>query len=104
MQTAFVEAFNGRLRDECLNENLFGNLAEARRIVETWRADYTPHRPQRSLDGQTPTEFPQRLRSNRPAPLEPRIGYNPIERKKHERMLHMNGYGSGGNVRISTMP
>lgn len=40
MQNAFVESFNGRLREECLNENLFGNLAEARRIIETWRIDY----------------------------------------------------------------
>jgi len=58
------------------------------------------HRPHRSLDGQTLTEFPQRLRSNQPAPLEPHIDYNPIERKKHERMLHMNGTDQGGNVSL----
>jgi len=40
MQNAFVESFNGRLRDECLNEHIFGNLAEARKIIETWRIDY----------------------------------------------------------------
>lgn len=73
MQNAFVESFNGRLRDECLNENLFGNLAEARRIIETWRIDYN-NRPHTSLDGQTPTQFAQRLRSIRPAPLELRKG------------------------------
>ena len=74
MQNAFVESFNGRLRDECLNENLFGNLAEARRIIETWRIDYKINRPHTSLNGQTPTEFAQRLRSTRPASLELRIG------------------------------
>lgn len=74
MQNAFVESFNGRLRDECLNENLFGNLAEARRIIETWRIDYNINRPHTSLDGQTPTEFAQRLHSNRPASLELRKG------------------------------
>lgn len=74
MQNAFVESFNGRLRDECLNENLFGNLAEARRIIETWRIDYNINRPHTSLNGQTPTEFAQRLRSTRPASLELRIG------------------------------
>ncbi len=74
MQNAFVESFNGRLRDECLNENLFGNLAEARRIIETWRIDYNINRPHTSLNGQTPTEFAQRLSSNRPASLELRIG------------------------------
>ena len=40
MQNAFVESFNGRLRDECLNEHLFSSLREARRIIEAWRIDY----------------------------------------------------------------
>jgi len=44
MQNAFVESFNGRLRDECLNEHIFGNLAEARKIIENWRIDYNTHR------------------------------------------------------------
>lgn len=39
MQNAFVENFNGRLRDACLNEHIFGNLAEARKIIESWRID-----------------------------------------------------------------
>ena len=42
MQNAFVESLNGRLRDECLNEHIFGNLAEAREIIETWRIGYVP--------------------------------------------------------------
>ncbi len=67
MQNAFVGSFNDSLRDECLNENLFGNLAEARRIIETWRIDYNINRPHTSLDGQTPTEFAQQLRSAGPA-------------------------------------
>lgn len=74
MQNAFVESFNGRFRDECLNENLFSNLAEARRIIETWRIDYNTDRPHTSLDGQTPTEFAQSLPSTRPASLELRKG------------------------------
>ena len=57
MQNAFVESFNGRLRDECLNEHIFGNLAEARRIIENWRIDYNLNRPHTSLDGLTPYEF-----------------------------------------------
>ncbi|WP_208353111.1 integrase core domain-containing protein [Pseudaestuariivita rosea] len=57
-----------------LNENLFGNLAEARRIIETWRIYYNINRPHTSLAGQTPTEFAQRLRSTRPASLELRNG------------------------------
>ena len=42
MQNGFVESFNGRLRDERLNEHLFANLKEAREIIEEWRSDYTP--------------------------------------------------------------
>ena len=57
MQNGFVESFNGRLRDECLNEHLFDGLADARRIITSWRADYNDERPHTSLDGLTPSEF-----------------------------------------------
>ncbi|GGG52012.1 hypothetical protein GCM10010964_43980 [Caldovatus sediminis] len=59
-QNAFVESFNGRLRDECLNEHLFGSLAEARRLIEAWREDYNRVRPHGSLGGRTPEEFARR--------------------------------------------
>lgn len=59
-QNSFIESFNGRLRDECLNEHLFANLAEARRIIEAWRVDYNTARPHSSLGGLTPTEFAAR--------------------------------------------
>ena len=52
--------FNGRLRDECLNEHLFANLTEARDIIEEWRNDYNTNRPHSSLNGLTPTEFAAR--------------------------------------------
>ena len=42
MQNGFVESFNGRLRDECLNEHLFTSYGQARRIIERWRHDYNP--------------------------------------------------------------
>ena len=60
MQNGFVESFNGRLRDECLNEHLFANLTQARRIIEEWRIDYNTNRPHTSLNGLTPTEFAAR--------------------------------------------
>ena len=59
-QNGFIESFNGRLRDECLNEHLFTNLVEARRIIEAWKIDYNTRRPHSSLDGLTPTEFAAR--------------------------------------------
>jgi len=60
MQNGFVESFNGRLRDECLNEHLFRGLTDARRILEDWRDDYNHARPHTSLGGLTPTEFATR--------------------------------------------
>lgn len=57
VQNAFIESFNGKLRDECLNENWFNNLEEAKNIIEEWRKDYNGKRPHTALDGLTPTEF-----------------------------------------------
>jgi putative transposase len=59
-QNGFIESFNARLRDECLNEQLFNSLAEARQIIEAWRIDYNTKRPHTSLEGLTPTEFAAR--------------------------------------------
>jgi putative transposase len=60
MQNGFVESFNGRLRDECLNEHLFSSYAQAQHIIETWRNDYNHNRPHTSLNGLTPIEFANR--------------------------------------------
>ena len=73
-QNAFVESFNGRLRDECLNESLFGNLAEARHIIENWRIDYNTQRPHTSLGGLAPAVYARQNRNHRPASLELRNG------------------------------
>ena len=57
MQNAFVESFNGRLRDECLNEHVFTTLAKARRIIEAWRIDYNTVRPHGRLGRLPPAVF-----------------------------------------------
>ena len=57
VQNAYVESFNGRCRDECLNEHWFERLDEARREIEEWRQDYNDYRPHSSLGNQTPREF-----------------------------------------------
>ena len=59
VQNAFVESFNSRLRDECLNEHVFLSLAEARATIEAWRDDYNYCRPHSSLGALTPVEFAQ---------------------------------------------
>jgi putative transposase len=55
-QNAFSESFNGRLRDECLNETLFTSLRHARMVLSTWRQDYNTVRPHSKLGGRAPAE------------------------------------------------
>jgi putative transposase len=71
VQNAFIESFNSKLRDECLNEQVFGSLAEARGIIAAWRQDYNHLRPHSSLGGLTPIEFAHRQGDR---PLEQVIG------------------------------
>lgn len=56
-ENAFIESFNGKLRNECLNENWFVSLEEVRKTIEEWRIDYNENRPHSSLGGLTPKEF-----------------------------------------------
>jgi putative transposase len=68
VQNAFIESFNSRLRDECLNEHVFVSLAEAREIITAWRHDYNHVRPHSSLGALTPIEFADQQGDR---PLEP---------------------------------
>ena len=60
-QNAYVESFNGRFRDECLNEHWFMSLAHARALIEDWRREYNEERPKRSLGGLTPAQYAKQL-------------------------------------------
>ena len=62
MQNGLVESFNGRMRDEQLNEHLFDSLRHARNLVAAWRDDFNHHRPHSSLAGLTPAEYDSRLK------------------------------------------
>jgi len=62
-QNAYVESFNGRLRDECLNEHWFTSLAHARAAIEYWRRDYNEQRPKKDLGGVPPAVYALRLSS-----------------------------------------
>lgn len=65
-QNAFIESFNGRFRDECLNDHWFTSLPQARILITAWRRDYNQHRPHSSLDYLTAAEFAAKHRSSDP--------------------------------------
>jgi transposase InsO family protein len=60
-QNAYVESFNGRFRDECLNEHWFTSLAHAQAVIETWRQEYNDERPKKGLGGLTPAAYARTL-------------------------------------------
>ena len=86
-QNGFVESFNGRLRDECLNEEVFATLAEARVVIERWRQDYNHVRPHSAHGGLSPETARINHASGRlhnptrsaaqPLPPAPEITYQP---------------------------
>ena len=65
-QNAYIESFNGKFRDECLNDHYFSNLAHARAVIAAWRQDYNEARPHSSIGRLPPTEFALRHRCAQP--------------------------------------
>jgi len=63
-QNAYIESFNGRLRDECLNEHWFTSLAHAQVVIESWRREYNEERPKKALGGMTPAAYAKQLATN----------------------------------------
>lgn len=78
MQNGYGESFNGKFRDECLNENWFTSLAEARSVIEQWHRHYNEERPHSGLGYQTPAAFAAKRRGGAlrspPAPC----GHHPV--------------------------
>ena len=68
VENGYIESFNGRLRDECLNGEIFFDLADAGEKLERWRRDYNEHRPHSALDDRAPAEF-ARILEGRPLAL-----------------------------------
>lgn len=60
-QNAYIESFNGRLRDECLNEHCFITLDHAKVLIEAWRREYNEERPKKALKGLTPSAYARQL-------------------------------------------
>jgi putative transposase len=56
MQNGYLESFNGKFRDECLNLHWFRSLTDAREIIEDWRESYNTERPHSALEGKTPAQ------------------------------------------------
>jgi len=63
-QNSHIESFNGKIRDECLNEHWFETLAEAKTLIEIWRKDYNETRPHGSLNGLSPSTFAEEVRKS----------------------------------------
>ena len=61
-----IESFNGKFRDECLNQYVFSSVHDARQTVEAWRQDYNQRRPHSSLGWLTPEEFCRQNRTHNP--------------------------------------
>jgi putative transposase len=80
-KNGFIESFNGRLHDECLNANLFFNLAAAREKLEAWRQDYNTLRPRSSLGWLPPAAFAQRATSPPPhtTPNPEKLTLEPVQ-------------------------
>jgi len=66
MQNGFVESFNGRMRDELLNETMFRNLGHARAVIRAWADDFNETRPHSALGYQTPKAFAEHLTTATP--------------------------------------
>jgi putative transposase len=64
VENGFIESFNGKLRDECLNTELFFSVEDARQKLEAWRKDYNEQRPHSALGGIPPAEFTRRVVEN----------------------------------------
>lgn len=89
IQNAFIESFNGRLRDELLNETLFGSLPQARVLLASWRRDYNENRPHSWLGWRTPTEFAETFPRRGPA-LRKAEGFAPAHNIHHAQQGSSN--------------
>lgn len=86
MQNGYVESFNGRMRDELLNESLFSSLKEARVVIAQWTSDYNNTRPHSSLGYLTPAAHAAKLKAMGPLPTPvPGSGPNPIAQPAPQR-------------------
>jgi putative transposase len=82
VQNCYVESFNGRFRDECLNDHWFTSMEEARREIAAWQHDYNETREHGSLGGMTPSEYRRAMESAENAPRLPPFPQHPLQSRK----------------------
>ena len=78
VQNAFIESFNGKFRDECLNQSWYTSLEDARQIIEAWRMDYNTVRPHSSLGYRTPEEYAAGVAARPASPPTPVVIVPPV--------------------------
>jgi len=84
IENAYIESFNGRFRDECLNANWFMSMKDAQRIIEDWRTDYNQERPHSGLDYLTPEEFIEKEREKSQAAIAACSSSNNVENSNYD--------------------
>src|SRR5687768_2809895 len=82
IENAFVESFNGKFRDECLNEHWFASVSEAQMLIEAWRVDYNTVRPHSALQQATPEQFANSLGGRSPAETPARADWKRTKDKE----------------------
>jgi putative transposase len=80
-ENGYIESFHDKLRDECLNREVFGSLAEARVVIEQWRHEYNECRPHSSLGYRTPTEVVARCHT--PLRATPCAAFDSVREQHH---------------------
>ncbi|WP_209490465.1 IS3 family transposase [Xanthobacter flavus] len=90
MQNGFIESFNGRLRDELLNETLFSSLSQARAALGRWQVDYNTDRPHSKLGWQTPSAFASTFHPRRDQTLRNMNGSASAPAAQHARQGKSN--------------
>ncbi len=91
-ENGYIESFNDKLKDECLNREIFRNGKEAQTIVEAWRQEYNNHRPHSSLSYLTPSEFARRYCEKNQV--------TEVKQSENRKSLIVSGTKIGGTPRL----
>ena len=91
VENAFIESFNGKLRDECLNSHVFASVAEAQVVLDAWREDYNAVRPHSALQDRTPAAVGAMWVDSREARESTAIKEDRDRTRDHRRFSRVSG-------------